>query len=276
MSYTNPLIAKWKAGQPTIGGWLTVADPSIAEYLANTGLDEVTADQQHSTIGVDDLGVILPAIEARGAAPVTRVGYNDPYLIGRSLDLGAVGVIIPMVNNATEAAAAVRAFRYPPRGMRSAGAVRSPYFMGGGTPQELEQAACIVMVETAEGLRNADAIAGTPGVDCVYVGPGDLALGLGIDWDDSKWTPAEAKLHADAVATILAATKKHGIAAGYHAGWGDVSAKLIEQGFLMLTAVTDLGLFAVHGRAEVQRARAAMPGAVRETVMAQGGAASVL
>ena len=275
MSYENPLIKKWKSGEPTLGGWLTVCSPPIAEYLAATGLDEVTADQQHSNIGVDDLADLLPAIEARGVAPVTRVGYNDPYLIGRSLDLGAVGVIIPMVNNAVEAAAAVRTFRYPPRGTRSAGAVRSPYFMG-GSPQELERAACIVMVETADGLRNVDAIAATPGVDCVYVGPGDLALGLGLDWDDSKWNDAQAKLHADAVATILAATRKHGKAAGFHAGWGEESAKLIEQGFLMLTAVTDLGLFAKHGRAEVQRARAAMPKAAREATMAQGGAASVL
>ena len=103
MSYENPLIKKWKSGEPTLGGWLTVCSPPIAEYLAATGLDEVTADQQHSNIGVDDLADLLPAIEARGVAPVTRVGYNDPYLIGRSLDLGAVGVIIPMVNNAVEA-----------------------------------------------------------------------------------------------------------------------------------------------------------------------------
>jgi 4-hydroxy-2-oxoheptanedioate aldolase len=275
MSYENPLIAKWRAGQPTIGAWLTACDPTVAEHLANTGVDEVTADQQHSTIGVDDLGVLLPAIEARGAAPVTRVGYNDPYLIGRSLDLGAVGVIIPMVNNAAEAQAAARAFRYPPRGTRSAGPVRANWFMG-DSPRDLERAACIVMVETAEGLKNVDAIAATPGVDCVYVGPGDLALGLGLDWDDSKWNDAQARQHADAVATILAACRKHGKAAGYHAGNGDASAKLIEQGFVMLTSVTDIGLFAVHGRAEVARARTAMPGAVRETVMAQGGAASVL
>ncbi len=275
MSYTNPLIAKWKAGEPTIGGWLTVADPSIAEYLANTGLDEVTADQQHSTIGVDDLGVILPAIEARGAAPLTRVGFNDAYLIGRSLDLGAVGVIIPMVNNAAEAAKAVSAFRYPPRGTRSAGAVRSVYSMG-GSPQELERAACIVMVETLDGLRNVDQIAATPGVDCIYIGPGDLALGLGLDWDDSTWNPTQAKSHDDAIRTIHAAAKKRGIATGIHAGNGEASAKYIEMGLLMLTAVTDLGVIAVHGREEVAKARRAMPAHAREKLMAPGGAASVL
>ena len=275
MSYTNPLIAKWKAGEPTIGGWLTVADPSIAEYLASTGLDEVTADQQHSTIGVDDLGVVLPAIEARGAIPLTRVGFNDAYLIGRSLDLGAVGVIIPMVNNAGEAAAAVSAFRYPPRGKRSAGAVRSPYYMG-GSARELEAGACIVMVETLDGLKNVDAIAATPGVDCIYIGPGDLALGLGLDWDDSTWNPTQAKSHDDAIRTIHAAAKKRGIATGIHAGNGAASAKYIEMGLLMLTAVTDLGVITVHGREEVAKARAAMPAAARAKVMAPGGAASVL
>lgn len=274
MAYTNPLIAKWKAGQPTIGGWLTVADPSIAEYLANTGLDEVTADQQHSTIGVDDLGVVLPAIEARGAIPCTRVGFNDPYLIGRSLDLGAVGVIIPMINNAGEAAAAVSAFNYPPRGKRSAGAVRSPYYMG-GSARELENAACIVMVETLDGLKNVDAIAATPGVDCIYIGPGDLALGLGLDWDDSTWNPTQAKSHDDAIRTIHAAAKKRGIATGIHAGNGKASAKYIEMGLLMVTAVTDLGVILVHGRAEADTARRAMPKAARDKVMTAGGAASV-
>ena len=229
MSYINPLIAKWKAGEPTIGGWLTVADPSIAEYLANTGLDEVTADQQHSTIGVDDLGVVLPAIEARGAIPLTRVGFNDAYLIGRSLDLGAVGVIIPMVNNAAEAAAAVSAFRYPPRGIAPPAPSARPTTWA-AAPRELEAAACIVMVETLDGLRNVDQIAATPGVDCIYIGPGDLALGLGLDWDDTTWNPTQAKSHDDAIRTIHAAAKKRGIATGIHAGNGAACGEVHRDG----------------------------------------------
>jgi len=218
---------------------------------------------------------VLPAIDARGAIPLTRVGFNDAYLIGRSLDLGAVGVIIPMVNNAAEAAKAVSAFRYPPRGLRSAGAVRSPYSMG-GSARELEAAACIVMVETLDGLRNVDQIAATPGVDCIYIGPGDLALGLGLDWDDTTWNPTQAKSHDDAIRAIHAAAKNRGIATGIHAGNGAAAAKYIEMGLLMLTAVTDLGVIAVHGRDEVAKARAAMPAAARAKVMAPGGAASVL
>src|SRR5580765_1052959 len=106
-SYVNPLIAKWKAGQPTMGAWLTVSDPSIAEYLALGGFDEVTADQQHSTIETNHLASIFQAIENRGAVPSTRVAFNDYMSIGKALDLGAQMVIIPMVNNAEEARRAV-------------------------------------------------------------------------------------------------------------------------------------------------------------------------
>ena len=115
-----------------------------------------------------------------------------------------------------------------------------------------------------------------PGVDCIYIGPGDLALGLGLDWDDSTWNPTQAKSHDDAIRTIHAAAKKRGIATGIHAGNGAASAKYIEMGLLMLTAVTDLGVITVHGREEVAKARAAMPAAARAKVMAPGGAASVL
>jgi 4-hydroxy-2-oxoheptanedioate aldolase len=147
--------------------------------------------------------------------------------------------------------------------------------MGGG-PRELESAACIVMVETLEGLRNVEQIAATPGVDCIYIGPGDLALGLGLDWDDSTWNDAQARTHADAIRTIHAAASKRGIATGIHAAWGDAAARYIEQGLLMLTAVTDLGTITVRGREEVAKARAAMPAAAREKLMARGGAASVV
>src|SRR5580765_7004157 len=150
-SYVNPLIAKWKSGQATFGAWLTTPDPSIAEYFALCGFDEVTADQQHSTIETNDLQGIFASIETRGGVPATRVPYNDYVAIGKALDLGAQMIIIPMVNNAAEAARAVAAFHYPPRGNRSAGPVRPQHVMG-GSPKELEGAACVLMVETKDGL----------------------------------------------------------------------------------------------------------------------------
>lgn len=262
MAYVNPLIAKWKSGQPTFGAWLTTPDPSIAEYFALSGFDEVTADQQHSTIETNDLTAMFATIELRGAVPSTRVPYNDYVAIGKALDLGAQMIIIPMVNNAAEAARAAAAFRYPPRGNRSAGPVRPQHVMG-DSPRELEGAACVVMVETKDGLANVEEIAATPGVDAIYVGPGDLALGLGIDWDPAGWSPSEAQAHASAVEHIRKTCERHGITPGIHVGDAETSFRYAEQGFRLITVASDIGL--IFGGAAATLAR------VRSAVLPTGG-----
>ena len=121
--------------------------------------------------------------------------------------------------------------------------------------EALDEAACVVMVETADGLRNVDAIAATPGVDAIYIGPGDLGLGLGLSaWPDD-WTPAQAKIHADAIATILAACRRHGVAPGIHTGDGVTARRYLDQGFLMVTVASDLGLITGGGRTQLDLAR---------------------
>ena len=260
MAYVNPLIAKWKSGEPTMGAWLTTPDPSIAEYMALCGFDEVTADQQHSTIETNDLTAMFATIELRGCVPSTRVPFNDYVAIGKALDLGAQMVIVPMVNNAAEAARAVAAFRYPPRGNRSAGPVRPQHAMG-GSPQELEGAACVLMVETKDGLANLDAIASTPGIDAIYIGPGDLALGLGMGWDAESRSASENEAHAAAVEKIRKACERHGVAPGIHVGDAETSYRYIEQGFRLLTVASDIGLIFGGAAATLERVRsAAVPG----------------
>lgn len=260
MAYVNPLIAKWKSGEPTMGAWLTTPDPSIAEYMALCGFDEVTADQQHSTIETNDLTAMFATIELRGAVPSTRVPFNDYLSIGKALDLGAQMVIVPMVNNAAEAAHAVAAFRYPPRGNRSAGPVRPQHAMG-GSPRELEGAACVLMVETKDGLANLDAIASTPGIDAIYIGPGDLALGLGMGWDAESRSASENEAHAAAVEHIRKACERHGVTPGIHVGDAETSFRYIEQGFRLLTVASDIGLIFGGAAATLERVRsAAVPG----------------
>ncbi len=256
MAYVNPLIAKWKAGKPTFGAWLTTPDVSIAEYFALSGYDEVTADQQHSTIETNDLTGIFAAIELRGAVPSTRVPFNDYVAIGGALDLGAQMVIIPMVNNAAEAARAAAAFRYPPRGNRSAGPVRPQHVMG-GSPRELEGAACVLMVETKDGLANVDEIAATPGVDAIYIGPGDLALGLGMGWDSDSRSKSDNEAHAAAVEHIRKVCERHGVTPGIHVGDAEASFRYAEQGFRLITVASDIGLIFGGSAATLQRVRGA-------------------
>jgi 4-hydroxy-2-oxoheptanedioate aldolase len=256
MAYQNPLIAKWKAGQPTFGAWLTTPDPSIAEYFALCGYDEVSADQQHSTIDGGHLAAIFAAVALRGAVPSTRVPLNDYISIGNALDLGAEMVIVPMVNNAEEARRAVAAFRYPPRGNRSAGPVRPQHVLG-GSPRELEGAACVLMVETKDGLANVDEIAAVPGVDAIYIGPGDLALGLGMGWDSASRSKSENEAHAAAVETIRKACERHGVTPGIHVGDPETSFRYAEQGFRLITVASDIGLIFAGSASTLARMREA-------------------
>ncbi len=153
-------------------------------------------DQQHGVVDYASMVPMLQAIGAAGAAPITRVLSKDPYEIMKVLDAGALGVIVPLIDNAAEAERAVAACRYPPRGNRSYGPVRASHVIGSRDPEELAgEVLCIVMVETREGLERVEEIAATPGLDGIYVGPADLALSLGL-FPTTKVTEPE---HMEAV-----------------------------------------------------------------------------
>ncbi len=261
MASVNPLLALWRAGKPSLGGWLTTADPQIAEYLASVGFDEICVDQQHGIADGALLASLFRAIELHGVAPTTRVPANDFTAIGKALDVGAVAIVVPMVGSAEEAAAAAQACHYPPRGGRSVGPLRGQFVRASDRLDALDEAACVVMIETADGLRNAEAIAATPGVDAIYIGPGDLALGLGLSaWSDD-WTPEEAKVHADAIERIRLACLKNGIAPGIHMGDGTSARRYLDQGFQMVTVANELGLITLGGAAHLAVARDGLAGA---------------
>jgi len=255
MTSVNPLLALWRAGKPSLGGWLTTADPQIAEYLARGGFDEICVDQQHGFADSSTLASVFRAIELYGVAPTTRVPANDFAMIGFALDVGAVAIVVPMVGSADEAAAAAEAVHFPPRGRRSVGPLRGAFVHASDRLDALDEAACVVMIETAEGLRNVDAIAATPGVDAIYIGPGDLALGLGLSAWPEDWTADEASVHAEAVERIRSACAAHGVAAGMHTGDGAVARGYLEQGFQMVTVANELGLITVGAAAHLATAR---------------------
>ena len=160
-----------------------------------------------------------------------------------------------MVGNADEAAYAAAACHYPPRGNRSVGPVRGVQARSSHRLEGLDDVACVVMVETAEGIRNVDAIAATPGVDCIYVGPGDLAIGLGLSAWGEDWTREEASLHAEAISRIVEACHRHGVTPGMHTGAGATANRYREQGFKTITVANDLGLLRFGGAIELAVAR---------------------
>jgi 4-hydroxy-2-oxoheptanedioate aldolase len=251
MAFENPLLAKWRAGRPTLGLWCSTANPALAEYAATVDGDFILWDQQHGLVTDADLAQCFRGVLGTDVAPLARVAANDFTLIGRALDAGAYGVVVPLVNTSQEAAAAAAACRYPPVGLRSFGPNRVGLVMGGYNPKKLGEVACIVMVETAAGLANVDAIAATPGVDAILIGPSDLAIALGLAPDD------RSKKHATAVRRIVDSCRAHRITAGIVLGDGATARKHLDLGFQFINVATDLGLITSGLRHELAVARGA-------------------
>ena len=253
MSYVNPLLDRWAKGGVVYSGWVSSGEPLIASFLASCGFDEVLVDLQHGAVELVHLPAAFAAIEARGVAPAARVPVNDAMLIGRALDLGALSVMVPLVETPEEAARAVAACRFPPLGRRSNGPIRAMTSMNSTDPLDLNQVACIVQVETALGLRNVDEIASTPGLTGIFIGPSDLALSLGLDEADPAAQPKREAAHA----AILAATKRRGIVAGIITSNGTQAAARFEQGFRLVALTADITLILEGGLRELAAAKAA-------------------
>ncbi|MGD9705600.1 MAG: HpcH/HpaI aldolase/citrate lyase family protein [Acidimicrobiia bacterium] len=229
------LREQWVAGRTTMGGWLSVPSSVSAEAAARVGFDFVCVDTQHGAIEYQTAVGMLQAIALGAGAPIVRVPWNEPGIIGKMLDAGAEGVIVPMVNSAAEAEAVVRACRYAPAGSRSwgpsvTGMRHSDYFAWAR-----DNVAVIPMIETVEALGRLDEILSTPGVDAIYVGPADLSVSLGLPPGNND----DRAEFTEALVAIVAACRNAGVVPGIHAS-GALSARRLEQGFQMITVANDL------------------------------------
>ena len=171
-----------RAGKQQVGLWVSLANAYSAEIVAGSGFDWLLLDGEHSPNDPTTLVSQLQAVQPYPVSAIVRPAWNDKVLIKRYLDIGTQGFLIPYVGNEREAAEAVAAIRYPPRGIRGvAGTTRaSRYGRVADYAKRAEEELCLlVQVETREGLDNLDAIAKVDGVDGVFIGPADLAAGLG-------------------------------------------------------------------------------------------------
>lgn len=205
------------------------------ELLGAVGFDFVCIDLQHGLADESAVSHGIATLQGTAMVPLVRPLTNDPGTIGRALDLGAHGVIVPMVQTAQEAADAVAACRYGPHGIRSYGPVRSGV-PGGGDPAATRPL-CLVMIETELGTRNAADIAATPGLDGIFVGPADLALSLGLGLADIHTSP----VHVEAVARIRSIALAHGLIAGMHCFDAASARQALVAGFTMVSVGSDIG-----------------------------------
>jgi 4-hydroxy-2-oxoheptanedioate aldolase len=237
----NSLRAIWNGGGVALGGWLTVPSGVSAEIMAHAGFDWVCIDMQHGMIDFSHVVPMLQGISSTDTVPLVRVPHNEPGIIGKCLDAGAWGVIVPMVNTGDEARAAVAACRYAPEGIRSYGPLRANYYAGFDYfSRANDEVVCIVMIETATAVGNVDNIVSVPGVDAVYIGPADLSVTLGLppapDQPDRSFT--------DALQTVVDACRRHHVVPGI-AGNALTAAARVAEGFRFVEVASDARLLGV-------------------------------
>ena len=238
----------------TIGSWIQLGHPAIAEIMASAGFDWLAVDLEHSTIGLREAGELIRVIDLKGVVPLVRVSSNNPEQIKRIMDAGAHGVIVPMVNSEEEAAAVVSAVKYPPKGHRSVGLARaqgygvqfSEYF-----DWQRDHSLVVVQIEHIDAVDNLESILLVEGVDAYIVGPYDLAGSLGM--------PGEFKApqFLEVMQQICNVAEKLGVPGGVHIVEPD-SAQLrrcIEEGnrfiaygvdFRMLDVTCRVGLESIQ------------------------------
>lgn len=246
----NPLREAWREGQGQAGGWCEIPSAFSAQIVAQSGFDWVCVDWQHGLAGFETLAAMVQAISVNGTVPLVRVPFNQGWLIQKALDVGAFGVIVPLVNNATEAAEAASACRYAPRGRRSFSPIRTAPVLGPDPVRSDAQVVCIAMIETREGLEALEAICSTPGIDGLFIGPDDLALSLELELGSAALAPV--------LESILETGRRHGIPVGRHCGSGEAAAQAIDAGFLFAAVASDRDFL---GNAAAIEARAARDGA---------------
>ena len=237
----NTARQRLEAGRPILGATVSCTSPLVAETMGHLGYDWVLLDLQHGENNLGNLATLLTAVSATPTIPWVRVVSNDGPMIQRVLDLGAYGVVVPLVNNAREAEAAVRAMRYPPKGDRSWGPIRGALYGGpdyhANAERELQ---LVVMIETADGIENADEIFAVDGVDGCLIGTNDFSLSLGLP---PRPVPDAAPMDShveEAALRVMDAAQKHGKAPGIFTTDAGMAASRIEQGFRIISLLGDL------------------------------------
>lgn len=180
--YPNPLKQKLKAGELALGTALPVFSPQVTTMACRTGIDFLWIDTEHSPFGTESLESIPVLARNQGVAPMIRVAWNDPHLIKKAYDIGAVAVMVPQVNTAEEAERAVQYAFYPPIGQRGVSPVW-PNIAGEDWNHVIQTAndetVLILQIESVQAYENLDAIAAVPGIDVLLVGPMDLSASVG-------------------------------------------------------------------------------------------------
>lgn len=239
------------SGKASLGSWITVGHPSIAEIIAKAGFDWVVVDLEHSTMNIETAGELIRTIDLCGVASLIRLTSNDASQIKRVMDAGAHGILVPMVNSASEAANAVAATRYAPLGSRGVGLSRA---QGYGTrfkehlQWQEDGPIVVVQIEHQDAVAHLDEILATPGVDGFIIGPYDLSCSLGFPGEFEREEFVRAVTH------IREVGKRLGCPAGMHIVEPDVRRleECIHDGYTFIAYSVDFRMLDVSAREGVE------------------------
>jgi 4-hydroxy-2-oxoheptanedioate aldolase len=247
------LARRLRAGETVFTGWCPLGAPIVAETLAREGFNTVTLDQQHGLWDTAATATGIAAVRAGGAAPVVRIPLGAFDVASRVLDMGAEGVIAPMINTAADAHAFVSAAKFPPLGERSWGPQRA-MTLAGITDMKAylrdanDNVVTLAMIETRTAMDNLDVIVGTPGIDVLFVGPSDLSIGLS---NGAELDPHSATVDA-ALDKIVAAASRAGKVAGLYCANAQRAAACAKRGVRFLAVGSDLAFLRAGAAAELK------------------------
>ena len=233
---------------------ITIYSPAIAELLSRVGLDWLWIDTEHTALSLEEVSVILQATNGTDVSTVIRVPWNDKTLIKRAIDTGPDGILVPMINTAADAEAAVRAMKYPPRGERGAGIGRAQCYgmrMGEYLSTANDEVMFIAQIEHVEAIANIDEIVDVAGLDSVMIGALDLSGSMG------KLGQTDDPEVEEAVQKVLAACQRAGIPCGIVALGPEATNRRIKEGFTSI--ITGIDVLWIHGAAQAGLAEIQRP-----------------
>lgn len=247
---TNTAKAKLKAGEPTVGTWLSLASPMAARFLARLGFDWITVDIEHSPVNWETAADMFGAVADAGSVPLARVPASEHHLIKRALDSGAYGIVVPMVMDRAEALRSVSAMKYPPEGDRSVGGSLHALNFGAAPKEYYERANDEILVvlqcEHISAVRTARDIFSVPGIDAIFVGPNDLRRTMRTKEREATDEEFEA-----ALTEIREACHDCGVAAGLHTFKSTDCQRRIDEGWRFLALGSDLSMMMKSATSEL-------------------------
>lgn len=254
----NPLKDKLRKGKVLIGAFVNFGHTDVAELLSHLEFDYILLDMEHTSIDLSILQRMMQAMSGSSCVPIVRPPTNDPVVIKRILDIGAYGIVIPMVNSREEAKNAVRACKYPPEGIRGYGPRRAGLFDPSYFETANDEILVMVIIETWKAVENIDEILSVKGIDMCDIGHNDLSidmgLGIPLQWDNPRFL--------DAYERVVKAAKKYGVVYGFNYK-GDFN-KCVKKGCGFIEAGTDDSFFIEGACRALKRVRQAVSAAQKQ------------